>query len=113
MKLLGLCNLFVREVSKNGKSWKFADLSISSKQDDKYINYTLPCYFSKDCGDVNELDANVCYNVEIKDSIVNVEYDEFKKANILKVCILDIDFKKETKFKAKEESPKKGFGKKK
>lgn len=103
MKLLGYCNLFVRKVNKGGKSFTFPELSISSKDESGvFKNVTLKANFAKDIVDINELEENSCYNIEVLDSIVNIKYDDFKKCNVLQVCITDFEFKKTTKFTDKK-----------
>lgn len=108
MKLLGFCNLFVRKVNKDGKIYIFPELSVSSKDEDgKFKNVTLKANFKKDLVETSELEENVCYGIEITDSIVNIEYDEYKKCNILKVTILDLEFKAETALSNKKPVSKK------
>lgn len=112
MKLLGFCNLFVRKVNVGGNVYNFPELSISSKdKDGKFKNISVKANFKKDLVDYNELEENTCYHIDIHDSIVNVEYDDFKKQNILKITILDFDFEKTTAVEdkkpvAKKKSPK-------
>lgn len=114
MKLVGKCNLFVRFVEKDGKNYSFPELSVSSKdQDGKYSSMNVKCRFDKDVP-VEELDGNTCYQIDVKDSIVNVKYDDYKKANVMEVFIREFDFEKEIPFKQKAPAEKKNpFTKKK
>ena len=103
MKLLGKSNLFIREVVKDGKAYHFPELSVSSKDvDGNYKSAKLPCKFKKEI-DIDDLDSNCCYCIDVKDSILNVKYDAFKKTNVFELFILDFDFDKEVPFKKKDE----------
>lgn len=111
MKVLGLANLFVRVVDKDGKTYHFPELSVSSKdQDGNYKNCKLKCRFKKDV-DINELDANYCYQIDVKDSILNVVENKFEKRNEFELMILEFDFLKESKINAKKENKKNPFKK--
>lgn len=102
MKLVGKCNLFVRIWEKDGKKYHFPELSVSSKdQDGKYSSMNVKCRFGKDVP-MDGLDDNKCYQINVTDSIVNVKYDDYKKANVMEVFIVDFDFEKEISFKQKE-----------
>lgn len=102
MKLVGKCNLFVRFVEKDGKKYCFPELSVSSKdQDGKYSSMNVKCRFGKDI-DIEDLDHNTCYQINVKDSIINVKYDDYKKSNVMEVYIVDFDLEKEIPFKQKE-----------
>lgn len=102
MKLVGKCNLFVRVVEKDGKKYHFPELSVSSKdQDGKYSSMNIKCRFGKDVS-IEDLDNNTCYQIDIKDSIVNVKYDNYKDSNVMDVYIVDFEVEKEIPFKQKE-----------
>lgn len=93
MKLLGFANLFVKKVSKDGKVYTFPELSVSSKDvKGKFVSATIKCNFAKDLVDVEGLEEDKCYNIEVKDSVLNVEYDDFKKIKVFKLYITDFDF---------------------
>ena len=111
MKVLGLANLFIRVVDKDGKTYHFPELSVSSKdQDGNYKNAKLKCRFKKDV-DIDELDANYCYQIDVKDSILNVVENKFEKKNEFELMILEFDFLKESKINAKKENKKNPFKK--
>ena len=109
MKVLGFANLFVRKViAKDGKVYTFPELSISSKdKDGKFVSTTVKASFQKDLVDIEGLEDSKCYNIEIKDGILNVDYDEYKKTKVLKIHILDFDFVKTVDMKKPEAPAKK------
>ena len=102
MKLLGKANLFIREVVKDGKAYHFPELSISSKDvDGNFKSAKLQCRFKKEI-DIDDLNPKCCYCIDVKDSILNVKYDDFKKTNVFELFILDFDFDNEVPFKKEE-----------
>ena len=110
MKVLGFANLFVRKViAKDGKVYTFPELSISSKdKDGKFVSINVKASFQKDLVDIDALEDSKCYNIDIKDGILNVDYDEYKKAKVLKIHILDFEFVKTVDLKQKQDpAPKK------
>lgn len=105
MKLLGKANLFIRTVTKDGKKYNFPELSVSSKDiDGNFKSTKLSCRFKKDVS-IDDLSDDKCYCIDIKDSILNVKYDDFKKTNVFELFILDFEFEKEVDFK--KSTPKK------
>lgn len=108
MKVTGYCNLFVKKVEKDGKVFAFPEVSISSKDaQGKFASITVPASFSKDLVDVEDLKENMCYNIDVKDSFLNIQYDAFKKCNIFKLLIIDFEFQKTTEFNKNKPAPKK------
>lgn len=109
MKVLGFANLFVRKViAKDGKVYTFPELSVSSKdKDGKFVSINVKASFQKDLVDIDALEDSKCYNIDIKDGILNVDYDEYKKAKVLKIHILDFDFVKTVDMKKPEAPAKK------
>lgn len=113
MKMTGLCNMFLREVEKDGKVYHFPELSISSTdKDGNWNNINVKCNFKKELGvDVNELDACYGYQLDIKDSIVNVETDNFRKQKVITLCILDFEFKRSIQYRRHNEEKKESTSK--
>ena len=104
MKVTGYANLFARKVNKAGKVYTFPEVSVSSKDvDGNFKSINLKVVFKKDITNVEVLEENKCYNIEIKDAILNVTYDDYLKRNVFYLFINDFEYVKTKEFGSKKE----------